>query len=109
MHILQRHAQCRSEATFHTRVRLLYVLICDLHADFGFFTTLEAMLFLKQSHSNTSIFFSSDELLAAGEGATFDFVYIDADKENYDTYYEKGLQLLRPGGLIAVDNVSIVQ
>lgn len=45
-----------------------------------------------------------DELIAAGDDG-YDFAYIDADKENYDGYYERVLKLLRSGGLICVDNV----
>jgi predicted O-methyltransferase YrrM len=47
---------------------------------------------------------SLDGMIEAGEGS-FDMGFIDADKSNYDDYYERVLRLIRPGGVIALDNM----
>jgi predicted O-methyltransferase YrrM len=46
-----------------------------------------------------------DRLLAQGLGGQLDMAFIDANKNDYDAYYERCLRLLRPGGLILIDNV----
>ena len=46
-----------------------------------------------------------DALVDASESGTFDFIFLDAEKTEYEAYYKRALALVRPGGLIAVDNV----
>jgi caffeoyl-CoA O-methyltransferase len=46
-----------------------------------------------------------DALIAEGQAGTFDFAFIDADKANYENYYDRAMVLVRAGGLIAIDNV----
>jgi caffeoyl-CoA O-methyltransferase len=45
------------------------------------------------------------QMLSNGEKGSFDYAFIDADKENYVTYYKQTLELLRPGGLMLFDNM----
>jgi O-methyltransferase len=46
-----------------------------------------------------------DGLLADGEGGSIDFVFVDADKSEYPAYYDRLIQLVRPGGIMLWDNV----
>ncbi len=48
---------------------------------------------------------SLEGLIAEGREGAFDLMFIDADKTGYDAYYELGLRLLRPGGLMLIDNM----
>lgn len=50
---------------------------------------------------------SLDKLIAQGKEGTFDFAYIDANKEQYVEYYKKVFKLIRIGGMIALDNVLL--
>ncbi|MGK7942098.1 MAG: class I SAM-dependent methyltransferase [Crocosphaera sp.] len=84
------------------------VIACDINEE----TTKIAQQFWEQAGVNHKINLrlapaleTLDQLIAKGENNSFDFAFIDADKSNYDNYYEKALWLVKPGGIIAIDNV----
>ena len=83
------------------------IVACDISEEY----TSVARRYWKQAGVDQKIFLrlgpaldTLDELLKDDQAGTFDFAFIDADKTNYENYYERALQLLRAGGLIAIDN-----
>jgi caffeoyl-CoA O-methyltransferase len=85
-----------------------YLLACDLSYEW---TTIARQHWAEAGVANKidlvlqSAPQTLQERLNAGEAESFDFAFIDADKENYDEYYELCLKLVRRGGVIAFDNM----
>lgn len=84
------------------------LVACDVSEEY----TAIAQKFWQQAEVDTKIDLriapateTLQQLIESGQADTFDFAFIDADKSNYDTYYEQALVLLRSGGLVAIDNV----
>ena len=86
------------------------VIACDLVEEF----TKIAQQWWKKAGVESQItlklqaaVFSLETLVAEGHSGTFDCMLIDADKPYYPTYYDFALQLVRPGGLIILDNMFL--
>lgn len=84
------------------------IIACDVHEDWTNMAQRywqEAGVAHKIDLRLAPALHTLDTMLANGVAHTIDFVFIDADKENLRSYYERALQLLRQGGLVAIDNV----
>ncbi|MGQ0531844.1 MAG: class I SAM-dependent methyltransferase [Caulobacteraceae bacterium] len=84
------------------------LLACDVNEEW----TTKARDYWREAHVDDVIELvlapateTLDKRIAAGESGQFDLGFIDADKTGYDSYYERGLKLLRPGGAMLFDNV----
>jgi predicted O-methyltransferase YrrM len=86
------------------------IIACDVSAEF---TSIARRYWQAAGVSNKIDLYIApaldtlDRLIASGESGTFDFAFIDADKNNYGAYYDRCFQLVRQGGLILVDNQQI--
>ena len=85
-----------------------HILACDVSEEF----TAVARRYWKEAGVEPKVelvlapaLATLDARLKAGEASSYDLAFIDADKSNYAGYYERILKLLRPGGLVLVDNV----
>lgn len=83
------------------------LLACDISADY----TAKARNYWREANVDDIIDLhiapateTLNARIAAGEGGSYDLGFIDADKTGYDAYYERGLELLRPGGVMLFDN-----
>lgn len=85
-----------------------HLIACDVHAEW----TAIAQRYWREAGVDRKIDLklapaleTITELLAGDQAESFDLIFLDADKTNYDAYYERALELLKPGGLILIDNV----
>lgn len=84
------------------------VITCDINKEW----TKDALKFWQQAHQDKKIDLrlapalnTLNQLIDTGFSSSFDFIFIDADKTNYLNYYELALHLIKPSGVIAIDNI----